>query len=81
MLIFPEEVRFYQKSWISEDRTILEALKSCSSLKICILIDESKAFHRFGTGWVQLLLHKYKNYTSKILKTRVLSFFHTFSLK
>jgi hypothetical protein len=39
-------VRFYQKSWISGDRIVLPALKSCSSLKFCTLIDDSKGFHR-----------------------------------
>jgi hypothetical protein len=41
-----EEVRFYQKSWISGDRILLDALKTCSTLKFCVLIDDSKAFHR-----------------------------------
>ena len=45
---FSEEVRFYQKSWVSGDRILFDALKKCASLKFCVLIDDSKAFHRFG---------------------------------
>jgi hypothetical protein len=44
---FLEEVRFYQKSWISGDRTVFDALKTCTKLKFCMLVDDSKAFHRF----------------------------------
>ena len=42
----PRHFWFGMKSWITDDRQLIPALKTCLSLQSCILVDNSRAFPR-----------------------------------